>query len=372
MGYRGTIRVVTLVAVIAVQALAPVSVQAGTTVDLDQWASSDKAWQNGNLNGNNSRYPEGGIVPFRLALEGLKAGEHRIHINYDVTAGGHKAYDFLATWNVTNAKGAICDKGGGARSSMCPGLPSPSSFAFPSDGTKLNGLSVKGAEAYSGAPRRLTIWGGTILAIGAVQHDGSPNGNSTGDILVRFRSTGSAVLLAWGGHLAQSDYWDVAGGGDPDGAALVSGAPWHMRTLQLDGSGNKNQDRSIQPSAIVGTLAPQALAPTPRPTVTPAPRAPAPTSRPTAGATPQAPGPTARPPGGGGSGTGTPADPAVQVGSPGPGLTPPATSTVSSAVPRTPDPWSPLVAGLAIVVGGLLAGLAVTSRSRGHRSGRRR
>ncbi len=213
MGHRGTVRVGTLVAVIAIQALAPMSVQAGTTVDLDQWASSDKAWQNGNLNGNNSRYPEGGIVPFRLALEGLKAGEHRIHINYDVTAGGHKAYDFLATWNVTNAKGAICDKGGGARSSMCPSLPSSSSFAFPSDGTKLNGLSIKGAEAYSGAPRRLTIWGGTILAIGAVQHDGSPNGNSTGDMVVRFRSTGSAVLLAWGGHLAQSDYWDVAGGG---------------------------------------------------------------------------------------------------------------------------------------------------------------
>ena len=28
------------------------------------------AWQNGNLNGNNTRYPEGGIVPFRLAIEG--------------------------------------------------------------------------------------------------------------------------------------------------------------------------------------------------------------------------------------------------------------------------------------------------------------
>ncbi len=51
---------------------------------------------------------------------------------------------------------------------------------------------------------------------------------------------------------------------------MVSGAPWHMRTLKLDGAGNKNQDRSIQPSAIVGELAPQALAPaTPRPTARP-------------------------------------------------------------------------------------------------------
>jgi hypothetical protein len=233
------------------------------TVDLDQWASSDAFWQNGNLNGNNSRYPEGGIVPFRLALEGLKPGNHSIHINYDFTAGGHKAYDFLATWNVTNAKGKICIPSGGAISSMCPSLPAASSMAFPSDSFKANGLSVKGAEAYSGAPRRLTMWGGTITSISAPAHSGSVNGNSTADILVRFRSVGAPVLLAWGGHLAQSRYWDTAGGGARDGASLVSGAPWHMRTLQLDGAGNKNQDRSIQPSAIVGELPPQALSPVP-------------------------------------------------------------------------------------------------------------
>ena len=95
---------------------------ASTTVNLDQWASTDKAWQNGNLNGNNSTYPEGGIVPFRLAFEGLAAGTHAIHINYDFTAGGHKAYDFLATWDVTNAKGKICGGAGGGISSKCPSL----------------------------------------------------------------------------------------------------------------------------------------------------------------------------------------------------------------------------------------------------------
>jgi hypothetical protein len=241
----------------------PGTARAAVTVDLDQWASSDAAWQNGNLNGNNSRYPEGGIVPFRLALEGLKPGSHSIHINYDFTAGGHKAYDFLATWNVTNAKGKVCIPSGGAISSMCPSLPASSSAAFPSDSFKANGLSVKGAEAYSGAPRRLTMWGGTITSISAPAHSGSVNGNSTADIVVRFRSIGAPVLLAWGGHLAQSRYWDTAVGGARDGASLVSGAPWHMRTLQLDGAGNKNQDRSIQPSAIVGELPPQALSPVP-------------------------------------------------------------------------------------------------------------
>jgi hypothetical protein len=240
--------------------------RAATTVNLDQWASSDLAWQNGNLNGNNSRYPEGGIVPFRLAMEGLATGDHQIDINFDVTAGGHKAYDFLATWNVTNASGKQCIPSGGAISSMCPSLPASSSMAFPTDPYVMDGLSVHGAEVYSGAPRRLTIWGGSLLSISGPVHSGFPSGNSTADFTIRFRSSGPAVLLAWGGHLAQSAYWNRSVGGPSDGAAMVSGAPWHMRTLQLDGSGNKNQDRSIQPSAIVGELPPFALAPTPPPT----------------------------------------------------------------------------------------------------------
>jgi hypothetical protein len=249
------------------------SAGAATTVNLDQWASTALAWQNGNLNGNNSRYPEGGIVPFRLAMEGMSVGEHTIHINYDVTAGGHKAYDFLATWNVTNAAGKACATSGGGISSMCPTLPASSSFAFPTDPFVMDGLSVHGAQSYSAAPRRLTIWGGTILSISTPNHTGPTSGNSTGDMLVRFRASGSAVLLAWGGHLAQSAYWNRIIGGTSDGAGQVSGAPWHMRTLQLDGTGNKNQDRSIQPSAIVGELPPFALAPptpTPRPTAPPA------------------------------------------------------------------------------------------------------
>src|SRR4029453_13483908 len=162
--------------------------------------------------------------------------------------------------------------------SKCPSLGRASSYAFPKDYYKANGLSVHGAELYSAAPRRLTIYGGTITSISGPTHSGSPNGNSTADFLVKFKATRAAVLLAWGGHLAQSAYWDTSRGGPRDGASMVSGAPWHVRTLQLDGSGNKNQDRSIQPSAIVGELPPFALAP---PTPTPRPTTPPPTPNPT-------------------------------------------------------------------------------------------
>jgi hypothetical protein len=68
---------------------------------------------------------------------------------------------------------------------------------------------------------------------------------------VTFTSTSDAVILAWGGHIGSSAYWNVANGGAPDGAGQISGAPWHMRTQSLDGGGQSNEDRSIQPSALV-------------------------------------------------------------------------------------------------------------------------
>ena len=285
----------------------PALVVAGASVNLDQWASLDHFWQNGNLNGNNSKYPEGGIVPFRMAIEGLTPGTHDLRIDYDFTAGGHKAYDFLATWNATNAAGASCLPSGGAISSMCPSLPSPSTYTFPSDPFVTDGLSVISAQVYAGMSRKLTIWGGTITSISTPVHTGSPAGNSSVGLHVYFKSTGSAVLLAWGGHLAQSSFWNLQAGGAPDGAKLVSGAPWHMRTLGLDGSGAKNQDRSIQPSAIVGEL----------------------------------------PPGG----PGVPTFPAVLP--PIPNLTPPTTATA----PTGPAAPAPIGYGMVIIVVGLSAAL---------------
>jgi hypothetical protein len=239
-------------------------VSAGVGVNLDQWATKPGEWQNGNLNGNNSAYPEGGVVPFRLAIEGLSAGSHSITISYDFTANGHKAYDFLATWNSSAVPG-LCAAGGGAVSSMCPSLGPRAVRAFPSDPFVANGLRVSGAEASSRVTRNLTIYGGTITGISGPTHAGSVDAGSTATFRVSFTSRGSAVLMVWGGHLANSAYWDRSAGGPLDGAAEVSGAPWHMRTLQLDGSGNRNQDRSIQSSAVyrIAAPAPPTAAPTP-------------------------------------------------------------------------------------------------------------
>jgi uncharacterized repeat protein (TIGR01451 family) len=219
---------------------------ASLTVDLDQWANQAPTWQNGDLNGNNSSYHEGDVVPFRLAIEGLDAGPHTIHINHDFTAGGHKAYDFLATYNVTE-NATPCSAGGGGVSSLCPSLPAATTAQFGTDGRTIDGKTVVGA--YGATSRLLTMYGGTIDPIPAPVCSGSTNANSTCDYTISFTTTGSAAFFLWGGHLGRSDYWNDPT--DPDGAGQVSGAPWHMRTQNLDGTGNKNQDRSIQPSALV-------------------------------------------------------------------------------------------------------------------------
>src|SRR5512138_2354987 len=242
------------------------SASGSLNVNLDQCANDTTpcSWQNGDLNGNNSAYAEGDVVPFRLAVEGLSSGQHSIHINYDFTAGGHEAYDYLATYNATETVD-LCATGGGGVSSLCPSLPAPGIAAFPSDPFAVpgaNNLTVAGAEAAGGVSRNLMIFGGSIVTITPASgpvHAGPTPGNSTADFVVTFTSNGSAVLFAWGGHLASSSYWKNSDN-SLDGAGQVSGAPWHMRTQQLDGSGNKNQDRSIQPSALE--------APTPTPTNT--------------------------------------------------------------------------------------------------------
>jgi uncharacterized repeat protein (TIGR01451 family) len=226
-----------------------ISAAGALTVNLDQYANTDAEWQNGDLNGNNSAYGEGMVVPFRLALEGLAAGQHTIHLNHDFLTGGSEAYDFLATWNVSENPDKCADPSSGGASSHCPNnLGSADTEQFPADPfipAVSPGLTVNGAMTFAGVPRNLTMYGGTIDSIGAPAHASGKT-----DMLVTFTTTSDWAFFLWGAHIAQSAYWNEFNGGNANGAATISGAPWHMRTQDLDGSGNKNQDRSIQPSAI--------------------------------------------------------------------------------------------------------------------------
>jgi uncharacterized repeat protein (TIGR01451 family) len=239
-------------------------------VNLDQWANgtgnplAGASWQNGNLNGNNSTYGEGKVVPFRLAIEGLSAAQHFITIQHDFTAGGSKAYDFLTNADATESTifSSICATGGGAVSSLCgsntgamPGTVPFVDVDYLTDTFEgPTGKTVSGAIGASSAAgtRKMRIYGISSLgqvSLSQMSHLGSFTGNSEAQFLVTFTpDVAGPVLMVWGGHLAESGYWD---GPIPKGASTISGAPWHMRTQNLDNGGASNQDRSIQPSALV-------------------------------------------------------------------------------------------------------------------------
>ncbi|PYM03414.1 MAG: hypothetical protein DMD82_16965, partial [Candidatus Rokuibacteriota bacterium] len=54
------------------------------------------AWQNGDLNANNSHMIEGFSVPYRLVLTGLTPGSnHAVHIEWDIRQGGLAAIDYI-------------------------------------------------------------------------------------------------------------------------------------------------------------------------------------------------------------------------------------------------------------------------------------
>ena len=256
------------------------------SVNLDQCSNGSPKfldlhcdWQNGNINASNSQYAEGDMIPYRLFVEKLDPSvSHTIHINYDFTRGGIKAFDFLTTWNVTQTGAGPCS-GMAAVPSPCP-PGAVSTFAFPGDSfspSNKTGLSVDGAIAAASVSRNLTIYNGTITSISAVTHSGLATGNSDADMLVTFvaNSCGSpgcesTVELVWAGHVALGLYW-----GTGNGAVSIGGAPFHMRTQSLDGGGGANQDRSVQlgavptptntpvtPTSTPGTVVPQGT-PTP-------------------------------------------------------------------------------------------------------------
>jgi hypothetical protein len=102
---------------------------------------------------------------------------------------------------------------------------------------------------FSQAPGALSLYGGAITQISSYQLSGAYTGDSSTRITITFTATSSTGVLAWGGHVASPANSPV-GWGTGSSAASISGSPYHMRLIDLDGGGG-NQDRGIDASAIV-------------------------------------------------------------------------------------------------------------------------
>lgn len=199
-------------------------------------------WVNGNLNGSQAHYLEGESVPYRLAMTGLAVGPaHTVTIEYDTSESGKHAIDYLTSFDRTETDASPCDG-----TPNCDPLIHEH-FEIPIDVNVTMGHDgLPGtADDITQIPGAFTIFNGTILSVSNYTMFGTFAGKSQVKVTITFTNTDPNVVLAWGGHISTRADWGV-----DNSAIAISGSPYHMRLIDLDGSGG-NQDRSLQSGAVI-------------------------------------------------------------------------------------------------------------------------
>ena len=205
-------------------------------------------WVNGSLNSNQAHYVEGLSVPYRLRMTNLTNGAHSVILGYDVKHSGAHAIDFLTHYNRFEPHSPF----GHTAETIDPtsgvmGLGSPLAFPIPAPSSAGSPVSGQPTTLFNSLPsgeKLMTIYNGTITGISYPTQGNLTDAQSETTIQIDFTSTNPTVVLAWGGHIATEQTW-----GSGNSAGGISGAPYHMRLKDLDGSGG-NQDRSLQAGAV--------------------------------------------------------------------------------------------------------------------------
>jgi hypothetical protein len=197
-------------------------------------ALGEEGWVNGNLGGSKSVYYEGNSVPYRMKFDSLSLASHTVTIEWDTTKGGKHAMDYLTTFRSTVANANPCLSVSGC---------SPASFttfAIPADPQ----VTGAGVTPIAGV---FTLYGGTITAVSAYSYpDGAGfAGDKSARISITFTASVANPVLAWAGHIAERKDW-----GNDGAAVSIPGSSYHMRLIDLDGSGG-NQDRSLSTDAVI-------------------------------------------------------------------------------------------------------------------------
>jgi uncharacterized repeat protein (TIGR01451 family) len=272
-------RIGTLVAVFAIltgTVYTGVVLAANQAADLDQCANgqspspptdgcdgtSGTSWVNGNLNASKSVYREGDSIAYRMRFTNIVIGTtiHTVVLEWDTTKGGKHALDYLTSWNRTVSDANPCL---GVSGSHCASGATPSTRAIPVDPQAKSGqdLTTGSADDVNPGPDGttgtgddatpstgvFTMWGGTITNVSAITPVGGTGwaGDKSATLTVSFTASVANPVMAWGGHIATRLDW-----GTNNSAVAISGSPYHMRLIDLDGAGG-NQDRSLSADAVI-------------------------------------------------------------------------------------------------------------------------
>jgi Prealbumin-like fold domain len=207
------------------------------------------AWQNGNANASSAHWAEGDSVAYRLKFGNLLPGLHQVTIQWDTTKSGKHALDYLTSYDRTvtgdPCSGVLGCIGVGSRYLIPPD---------PNTGLNLPAPGTNPPAWPSGFPQSpidgrwnqfFTMFGGTITGLSAYNLAGTYAGDSSTSITITFLAATPNPVLAWGAHIATRKDW-----GSSNSAVSISGSPFHMRVLGLDGTGGQ-QDRGLSSSAVI-------------------------------------------------------------------------------------------------------------------------
>ena len=245
---------------------------AGTPV-LCQGGSGNQGWVTGDLNPQNSHWAEGDFVPCRAILKGLAPGPHTLLISYDVVTGGKHAFDYLGSFNATEAAADPCSD---VISGCKPGAPAATAAIPTAD---LKDTAACGATVPTTLPSQqqgeFAFFGpvssgptASYTSQNAATGPGSGGCDTTVEVAFTVAGSGGDVVIAWGGHIASSTDW-----GSGNAASSISGSPYHMELVAVDGASIGRRDRQIQiaTTTTTTTTAPSTTTTAPSTTTTTAP-----------------------------------------------------------------------------------------------------
>lgn len=210
-----------------------VSTSGNPSATLSQYANdAPTGWVNGNLGASKATYYEGDSIPYRMVMDNLSLTSHSLTIEWDTTKSSKHAEDYLTSFDRTVPTADPCIGVSGCSTS--------STLPIPID------PQVSGAPVTQIAGD-FRLYGGTITSVSAYSYaDGAGFvGDKSARITITFTANVSNPVLAWGGHIADRHDW-----GTDNSAIAIPGSPYHMRLIDLDGSGG-NQDRSLSADAVI-------------------------------------------------------------------------------------------------------------------------
>ena len=245
--------------------------------------TSYKAWQNGDLNGNQAHWAEGEFISYRAILSNLNPGWNSVQIRWDPTDNGKHAIDYLGSYDATekttlttmpttslhaNNNNPCADLvlAGQLDPSYCNSPPKAAasvpvnltSSDFGQGGTTMCGLTPGNNYPHNPQAGQIDFFGPVSASIGEspiftlnAQNQGGTSGPCYSYATITFFDsqttvTNQPVVMAWGGHIASSLDW-----GAGNAAGNINGSPYHMAITQLDNATVGHQDRALAASAII-------------------------------------------------------------------------------------------------------------------------